>query len=165
MMARARADRARRTKFRLTLGQRLLPVAGVLVAVVGVEVAGWLQGGPIDWGLALRFAVLTVGSYTVGSLIGSAGFGADLTPEVIDVRNLRRRTIPWRRIQQIRVEPFLFTRTVVLYEYSGRRTRLRAPTTGFLSWDTHFEEKFHIVGRYWTEANAPDSVQDAAPTP
>ena len=60
------------------------------------------------------------------------------------------------------------SRTIVIYEFSGRRTRLRVPATGFLFWDRHFEEKYHAVGEWWLEHRmirpGGDGPQDALPT-
>ncbi|MET8331637.1 hypothetical protein [Streptomyces sp. NPDC005181] len=97
------------------------------------------------WGATL-FVMLIVGQYV----------GVTLTESTAIVHNLRRRTIRWSNVQAIRVEPFQGIRTVVLYEASGRRTRLRAPITGFLNWDRGFEEKFHTIGRWWLEHRGPD---------
>jgi len=54
-------------------------------------------------------------------------FGVTLTPDEAIVHNLRRRRIAWRDIQTIQAERLFGNRIVVLYEASGRRTRLRAP--------------------------------------
>lgn len=77
-------------------------------------------------------------------------FGVTLTPDEAIVHNLRRRRIAWRDIQTIQAERLFGNRIVVLYEASGRRTRLRAPLSGFLNWDRRFEEKFDAIGQRWS---------------
>lgn len=47
-------------------------------------------------------------------------------------------------------------RTIVLHEANGRGTELRAPTAGFLSWDRHFEKKFHTTETWWQTHRGPD---------
>ncbi|MGH1554427.1 hypothetical protein ACRAWF_28255 [Streptomyces sp. L7] len=83
-------------------------------------------------------------------------FGITLTPSAVVVHNLRRRTIPWPDIQAVQPESLLGTTTIVLYEANGRRTRLRAPSTGFPARDRHFEEKFHTIGTWWLAHRGPD---------
>ncbi|WP_406434502.1 hypothetical protein [Streptomyces sp. NBC_01589] len=72
------------------------------------------------------------------------------------MHSLRRRTIQWSNVQAIRVERVQALQTVVIYEAGGRRTRLRAPITGFLNWDREFEEKFRTIGRWWLDYRGPD---------
>ncbi|MGW0824692.1 hypothetical protein [Streptomyces sp. NPDC002845] len=83
-------------------------------------------------------------------------FGVTLTSSAAVVHGLRRRTILWSDVQAIQVESIMGTRTVVIHEAGGRRTRLRAPTTGFLAWDRRFEEKFHVIGRWWLDHRGTD---------
>lgn len=91
-------------------------------------------------------------------LLGRAG--VELTPEGAIVRTLRRRQIAWRDVQYVQIQRFSGNRVVVLYEAGGRRTRLRAPSTGFLNWDKRFEEKADVIGRWWeTHRGVQDSVQ------
>ncbi|MFJ9868880.1 hypothetical protein [Streptomyces sp. NPDC101165] len=138
--------------YRLTRLQRLLSVLPAIV-VTAFQVLSWLDGGPygpvfvslLMWGVLLPVA-----------LIISRPFGVTLTPSAAIVRNLRRRTIPWSNVQAIQIESLFGSRTVVIYEAGGRRTRLRAPITGFLSWDRSFEEKFHTIGRWWLDHRGPD---------
>ncbi|WP_406434528.1 hypothetical protein [Streptomyces sp. NBC_01589] len=82
--------------------------------------------------------------------------GVTLTESTAIVHSLRRRTIQWSNVQAIRVERVQGTQTVVIYEAGGRRTRLRAPITGFLNWDRGFEEKFRTIGRWWLDHRGPD---------
>jgi hypothetical protein len=85
-------------------------------------------------------------------------FGITLTPSAARVHDLRRRTVPWASVQSVRVEQVMGGRVVVLYEAGGRRTRLRAPATGFLQRDRDFEEKFHVIGQWWLAHRGTDWV-------
>ncbi|MFJ9244158.1 hypothetical protein [Streptomyces sp. NPDC101776] len=105
---------------------------------------------------ALTAWLIIVFGVLVLDILLPAYFGVTLTESAAVVRNLRRRTIPWADIQSIQIESVMGTRTVVLYETNGRRTRLRAPSTGFLAWDRRFEEKFHVIGQWWLTHRGPD---------
>jgi hypothetical protein len=72
-----------------------------------------------------------------------------LTPDALVTRNLSRRVIPWSAIGWITTESQLGTKCVVVFEQSGRRTRLRVPATGFLFWDRDFDAKFHTIGDWY----------------
>ncbi|MFJ7969162.1 hypothetical protein [Streptomyces sp. NPDC096324] len=85
-------------------------------------------------------------------------FGITLTPSAARVHDLRRRTVPWTSVQSVRIEHVAGGRVVVLYEADGRRTRLRAPVTGFLQRDRDFEEKFHVIGQWWLAHRGSDWV-------
>jgi hypothetical protein len=82
-----------------------------------------------------------------------------LTPyEVIAWHGLRRRRIPWDDVAYIEIQKRFGSRVIAIYQANGRRTRLRAPITGFLSWDKQFEEKFHTIGRWWLEHRTADAA-------
>ncbi|MFD5517546.1 hypothetical protein [Streptomyces sp. NPDC127066] len=91
-------------------------------------------------------------------LVASSFFGITLTPSAARVHGLRRRTVPWASVQSVRVEQIMGGRVVALYEADGRRTRLRAPFTGFLQRDRRFEEKFHVIGQWWLAHRGTDRV-------
>lgn len=143
-------------RYRLTVLQRLLPALPGLVVVVPSQVLLWLNGGSLAsavvpglliWGVLLPLVQII-----------SRRFGVTLTPTAAVVHNLRRRAIPWADVQAIQIESVLGSRAVVIYEAGGRHTRLRAPMSGFLSWDRGFEEKFHTIGRWWLQHRGPDWV-------
>ncbi|MFE7712274.1 hypothetical protein ACFU6I_42485 [Streptomyces sp. NPDC057486] len=136
-------------RYRLTPLQRLLPMLPAAVIMPAFQVSIWLDGGPV--GPPLTSVVLPF-----VLLIALRPFGITLTQSAAVVHNLTRRTIPWADVQAIQVESFFGARTVVIYEAGGRRTRLRAPITGFLNWDRTFEEKFHVIGRWWLYHRGPD---------
>ncbi|MFE7351797.1 hypothetical protein ACFU8Q_01035 [Streptomyces sp. NPDC057543] len=136
-------------RYRLTRLQRLLPMLPATVIMAAVQVLIWLDGGPV--GPSLSAVVLPF-----VLLIAWRPFGVTLAQSAAVVHNLPRRTIPWADVQAIQVESIFGGRTVVIYEAGGRRTRLRAPITGFLNWDRAFEEKFHIIGRWWLDHRGPD---------
>ncbi|MFE1286841.1 hypothetical protein [Streptomyces sp. NPDC058751] len=141
-------------RFRLGIRQCLLPVTPVFLSLGlnSLNPAGRAAFGPwflVPWAASALLA--TVVSVTVP-------FGITLTPSAAVVRNLRRRTIPWASVQSVRVEQIMGSRFVALYEADGRRTRLRAPMTGFLQRDRDFEVKFHTIGQWWLAHRGGDWV-------
>lgn len=165
-------------EFRLTLSQKLSPMLGcfigVFVAWLGFSMAHQPAGATF-----LPFVFVWIGG-VLGALIGPSHYGVTLTPWTAEVHGLRQRVIWWPDVEIIRVERVMLTRRIVIYEYGGRRTRLRAPITGFLLWDGHFAEKYHAIGRWWLEhrmiqpgpagpvdappAGLPMPVDDAVPS-
>lgn len=122
-------------------------MTAVLFITTGTEppIPGGLAGLVTFW-----IVVLVLGA------VFPSRFGVTLTPSGAVVHNLRRRTIPWADIQAVRIESVLGTRSVVLHVADGRRTELSAPRSGFLAWDRHFEEKFHVIGDWWMTHRGPD---------
>ena len=97
------------------------------------------------------------------SVLQSWWFGVTLTPTEARVHNLRRRVIRWDDVRAVTVESLLGLRTVVLYE-EGRRTRLRAPSNGFMQWDRRFDEKYHVIGQWWlAHRSGPDQPDRSQP--
>ncbi|WP_234477669.1 hypothetical protein [Streptomyces sp. MBT65] len=125
------------------------------MAVVGAGLLVTSLTGPPPPDALTASLTICFGLLVLGILL-PAYFGVTLTESAAVVRNLRRRTIPWADIQSIQIESIVGTRTVVLHEANGRRTRLRAPSTGFLAWDRRFEEKFHVIGQWWLTHRGPD---------
>ncbi len=76
--------------------------------------------------------------------------GVTLTETGAQVRNFRRRNVRWADVVEVAVE-FYGTggRRIVLYEVDGRFTKLRIPTTAFLSWDRGFDAKVALVRQWW----------------
>ncbi|MFD3453878.1 hypothetical protein ACFWVC_17080 [Streptomyces sp. NPDC058691] len=136
-------------RYRLTFLQRMLPVLPVTLFAGLLQLCFWSHGGPI-WPavgpVVLPFAML----------IFSRSSGITLTRSAAVVHNLSRRTILWADVRAIETEWVFGSRFVVIHEAGGRRTRLQAPATGFLSWDRAFEEKFHTIGNWWLDHRGPD---------
>jgi hypothetical protein len=152
-----------RVRFRLTWYQPLLPFLPVtaMAAVAGIVETGFFHtpavvafGYPTGMWLAMPLAALM-----------SVSFGVTLTPSEAVVHNLRRRTIRWADVQGIWVESSMGARRIVIREANGRLTRLRAPVTGFLSWDSGFEEKFHTIGEWWLRHRGPEWTPAPLPGP
>ncbi|MFK4099597.1 hypothetical protein ACI2L1_05855 [Streptomyces sp. NPDC019531] len=143
-------------RYRSTRLQRVLPVLPLFVVVMGTHIWEWVAGAPS--GAEVAGTSGTWAALLFVPLIMNRHFGITLSQSTAIVHNLRRRTIQWAEVQVIRIEYVLGTRTVVIYEADGRRTSLRAPITGFLSWDREFEEKFHKIGRWWLEHRGEDWV-------
>lgn len=142
-----------RLRYSATVWQRLGPLFPLFVVGTGFLAMSLTGSPPPD---ALTPWLAFWGGLLVVDILLPVYFGVTLTESAAVVRNLRRRTIPWADIQSIQIEPVMGTRTVVLYETNGRRTRLRAPSTGFLAWDRRFEEKFHVIGQWWLTHRGPD---------
>ena len=90
--------------------------------------------------------------------------GITLTADEAIVHRGRRRRIRWRDVQFIQIEKSTWnSRVIVIYEASGRRTRLRAPISNPPFRDKDFERKFHVIGEWWLEHRGADWVPDDAP--
>jgi hypothetical protein len=155
----SRKDRGYPTvHFKLTPMQRFLPLLGGVVGLAGVELYFWLADG--------LFEPLAVVAPMIGVLIGTGinimtgSPSLVLTPWTAEVTRLNQRIVWWPDVREIRVERRGLVRVVTLYEYNGRRTRLRAPITGFLMWDRDFEQKYHAIGHWWLEHRL---IEPAAP--
>ncbi len=156
-----RKDRGYPTvRFRPTLTQRFAPALGFAAGTGAVGLYFWVADGLfVPAGVISPLIGLLVGT-GINALIGSPSLV--LTPWTAEVTSLRQRIVWWPDVREIRVERHQFMRMIVIYEYNGRRTRLRAPVTGLLAWDRHFEEKYHTIGRWWLEHRVIEP-QDAAP--
>ena len=104
--------------------------------------------GPVD------FFVVFVGIFAALTALVYRWQGVTLTREALLVHNLRARAIAWSDIQSITVEPLLWTNTLVVRENCGRRTRLRAPSTGPLFWDRDFDAKYRTIGEWYVAMRA-----------
>ncbi|WP_406467472.1 hypothetical protein [Streptomyces sp. NBC_01594] len=144
--------RYRRTRFQCALP--LLPAAVLAVVIEITEILDGMRGDPFSLGAADPFWLWI--AMPLLAMIVFPRYGVTLTPSAAVVHNLRRRIIPWSDVQGVHTESSLGQWTVVIYEASGRRTRLRAPMTGVLSWDRRFEEKFHTIGRWWLAHRGSD---------
>jgi hypothetical protein len=138
---------AQKVRFRLTLFQRVqvpLIIYGVGMAVTSVLAISdeiWREMlFHVMWKEALSALVLGV--------LFDGNRGVTLTPEVVTVHKLRRRTIRWSDLAGITMDGVLGNRRVVLVLMGGERIKLGAPTGGF-PWDPSFEGKFHTIGQWW----------------
>lgn len=96
-------------------------------------------------------------------VVQTRSFGITLTPTEAHVHGLRRRTIRWSDVRAVTTEKTLGTRSVILYQ-ADRRTRLRAPITGFLIRDRDFERKYHTIGQWWLDHRDPvEQTSQASP--
>jgi len=158
---RSAASAGERVRFRLTFWQLVLSHVPMFIPLCGLAVIRLVSHPSASAaGDALTAAerheidlfntvALTIFAVLVPlSVLQNRWFGVTLTPTEARVHNLRRRVIRWDDVRAVTVESLLGTRTVVLYE-DGRRTRLRAPSTGFLAWDRSFEAKYHVIGQWW----------------
>ncbi|MFF3410528.1 hypothetical protein ACFYW8_30850 [Streptomyces sp. NPDC002742] len=148
-------------RFRPGVWQRVLPLLPLTVVLGSDAVLRAVTHLPRPT-FDARFLALWIACVST-LVVATSRFGITLTPSAARVHNLRRRTIPWASVQGVGVERVTGGRVVVLYEASGRRTRLRAPFTAFLQRDQRFEEKFHVIGQWWLTHRGADWV--ALPPP
>jgi hypothetical protein len=90
-------------------------------------------------------------TWIVGSAILCRWQGVTLTRSALYVHSLRPRAIPWPDIAWLSTDLLLGTTYVIVWETSGRSTRLRAPITGPLAWDDDFDAKYQTI-RAWHQA-------------
>ncbi|MFF0284767.1 hypothetical protein [Streptomyces sp. NPDC005262] len=143
-----------RIRYRYTRLQHVLPVLPILVVVWGTKAWDWMTWKATGAEMAESFGMWVPALLLL--LITGQYFGVTLKESTAVVHSLRRRTIQWSNVQAIRVERFQGAQIVAIYEAGGRRTRLRAPITGFLCWDREFEEKCHTIDRWWRDHRGPD---------
>ena len=144
-------------RYNLTRFQRLPAFVGVAIVL-----GSWLA---TSFKLGNRAATSPlIVLFVIELLVLGALPGTTLTPyEAIVGQGLRRRRIPWDDVASIEIQNRLGNRVIAIYQTNGRRTRLRAPITGFLNWDKQFEEKFHVIGRWWLDHRGTGVPLDAGP--
>ena len=139
-------------RFRPSRGQQavflimLLPMAFAVFVFIRIRVAVLLVTPSV---LAFEYFYL---SFVVG---------VTLAHDHVLVRNIRRRKIMWAQVRYIRIEPWMGNRTIVIYEEGGRRTRLRAPISGFLYGDRRFEEKYRTIGQWYLDHRGEQRADDS----
>lgn len=143
-----------RIRYRYTRLQRVLLLLPPFVVAGGMTVLDWMIWKPTGSGLVESLEMW--GPALLVLVILGQHVGVTLTESTAIVHGLPGRTVQWSNVQAIRAERIQGAQIVVIYEAGGRRTRLRAPITGFLCWDRGFEEKFHTIGRWWLDHRGPD---------
>ncbi|WP_152648182.1 hypothetical protein [Streptacidiphilus anmyonensis] len=153
--------RARAWQTVVVAGAFALMAAAFLTDALARPVPGesWSERLAAAW----PFALLTVEYGWLSFWVGVA-----LTPEAAVVYRFRRRTVPWREIAEVAVEPFPLGggRRVVLHLHDGTRIALRQPSTGFLVWDPRFDEKLAAIRSSWLAGGGtawPESEVDEPP--
>ena len=133
-------------RIRSTFGQWLWLLGAVTVAIALTQggLALVFRGTP-----AAEQAFLSVATFAVTwSALSALLFrwqGVTLAPDALQVHNLQARTIRWVDIASVSTDRMLGTTYVIVWEASGRSTRLRAPTTGLLAWDRDFQAKYQTI--------------------
>lgn len=164
-------SRSEQIRFRLTLWQRLSPLSPVLFAAVAQLIIRATERPtpqiyaltPAEHRQVVLFNAIAIPAATVLlvlCVLENRWFGITLTATEARVHNLRRRRIRWSDVRAVTTEKVFGTRVVVLHE-QNRRTRLRAPMTGWLMKDRRFEQKYHTIGQWWLEHRGLD---DGTPT-
>lgn len=135
--------------YRVTLTQLTWLWLWLALTYGAVALIIWLQSPDDSWS-DTSYPLLT------GALVGlplasitRLQMSVTLTPDALIHRRLRRRQIPWTNISQISTQSLMGGRSVVVYEHSGRRTRLGVPVTGLMYWDRDFDAKFHAIGEWF----------------
>ncbi|UGQ14195.1 hypothetical protein LO772_11720 [Yinghuangia sp. ASG 101] len=94
----------------------------------------------------------------------SARWGAVLTPYGLTAKGLTTRHFAWPEIAMVEVSRFLGTQTVRLTLANGKRTRLRAPVSGWGAQDAHFPMKAYTIWQWWA-AGSGRVAQPDGPVP
>jgi hypothetical protein len=124
--------------FRLSMKQRIPPTLSVVPMFL-------VQATNRTPNVAELLFVAMVG---VASVHFTRRFGVTLSADGIVAYGLRTRFLPWPAIRDIRTEEMLGSHFVVVVTDRGR-TRLRAPTTGFLQHDADFDDKYARIVSCW----------------
>lgn len=151
-------------RYRLTPLQRMIPGLGAPIGILGAQVTIWANGEGLPTGHELWDVIRVAIGVPAALFFLSRPYGVTITPSAVIVHSPGRRTIKLIDIRFIRVENYLGSQTIVIYDASGRRTRLRAPITGPLYRDRQFWTKFHTIGQWWLDHGGPGPA-DAVPAP
>jgi hypothetical protein len=153
------------------MGWMVIFVGGMVIlamrALEWVVLAGPPPGGSAgggDSGLIVMSGVFVVESLLIRS------FGIDLTPESANVRGLRRRRVPWNRIQAVLCYRQMGADRVALVLEDGERVVLRMPATYLGSGAAtaaKYQDDFHRLGQWWLAHRGPSwrPVRPEAPGP
>ena len=134
-------------RIRSTFGQWLWLLATVTGAIVLTQagLAFAFRGAPgVTEQMFVSVATFAV-TWSVLSALMFRWQGVTLAPDGLHVHSLQARTIRWADIASVSTDRMLGTTYVIVWEASGRSTRLRAPTTGLLAWDRDFEAKYQTI--------------------
>lgn len=82
----------------------------------------------------------------------SARWGAVLTSHGLTAKGFTTRHFAWPEIMEVEVSKFLGTQTVRLTLANGKRTRLRAPISGWGGHDPEFPAKSYTIWQWWIAA-------------
>ena len=153
-MATYRADMSplKPVRLRLTWSQR----RAFVLSVLGFQGLVWADallndgrfGGSAKTALAgLVLIAMAAATWWVGTSANRRGIVVHAVPSLV---------IPWDEVHEIEVENQMGIKTVVVHHGRAvrRRTRLSAPTTGFLGRDADFQEKVRVLRTYWAAHRA-----------
>ena len=137
-------------RYQLTRLQCTPPLLVCLAAPLTAVIWEWDSGRGISFRLIFGIAVAGLG---VVSRFRNPR--VRLMPGEMLVRGWSHRSIKWSAIQDIAVERYFGSKTIVVREEDGRTTRLPAPIGG-LYWDPRFNEKFQTISQWWIKHRGPD---------
>jgi hypothetical protein len=83
-------------------------------------------------------------------------FGVNLTSDELVVHNLRRKNVPWSKVQAITTESAGSGWRAVVWTEDGTRIPLRAPSAPFRRRSARFERQFAQLGDWWLDHRGPD---------
>jgi hypothetical protein len=136
------------------LGWMMLLVSGL--AILATQALEWVVPRGGDNTSTVLLTVL--GSGQVGEAVWMRTFGIDLTPQLANVRGIRRRSVPWSQVQAVLGYRHMGADRVALVLDSGERVVLRMPATYWGSGaatDVKYREDFHRLGQWWLAHRGP----------
>lgn len=106
--------------------------------------------------------LIVVGCLIVAEALWIRSFGVVLTPELVKVRGIFRRSITWRDVQAVIRFDQLGDRRVALILESGEPVNLRAPRSMWGFGRAAYERDFQRIGQWWL-AHRGESWQPVRP--
>jgi hypothetical protein len=85
----------------------------------------------------------------VAEALWALTWGVDLTPESVNLRGVRRRSIPWQEVQAVLRYEQVGQARVQLIPEEGKPITLRAPTRLWGMGGAGYERDFHRIGQWW----------------
>jgi hypothetical protein len=92
---------------------------------------------------------LAAAGVVVAQSLWELTWGVDLTPESVNLRGFRRRSIAWRDVQAVLRYELAGSRTVRLIPENGKPVTLRAPRSFWRLGAAAYERDFHRIGQCW----------------
>jgi hypothetical protein len=100
-----------------------------------------------DYGFVSAWLVLSC--FSVGLALWFRTSGVDLTPESANIRDFRRRSIPWQQVQAVLRDDRQVSLRVRLILEDGKHVTLQAPTAVWGLGGAQFERDFQRIGQWW----------------
>ena len=118
-----------------------LLMAGLYLVIGAFNWTARIDASPLLW--------MAAAGVIVAQSLWEQTWGVDLTPESVNLRGFRRRSIAWPEVQAVlRHEPY-GSRTVRLILNSGKQVTLRAPRSFWWLGAAAYERDFHHIEQWW----------------